>query len=285
MYPQFASLTWIAPYGLAMAMALLAAWLFARHRAIAVGIDPSHIDLIVPLGFIISVLGAALLAYLVPSDASLAGDYLAMPGRKRLFGMLLTVGLVLIIYSRVARLPLRRLLDVFALPFLLCVAIGRIGCLLGGCCWGDVVDPSHVNALADIGLAQQINTLPWFGGESFLTAIQYPAGSYAWQQHVALGLIATDAPRSLAVHPAPLYEATVLILLLIGFSTIEKRLRHPGQLAMLTMVSYSLLAIMMDMVRADNAAVLGPLTLTQVICVGLLASAVVLRKQIYQIAN
>lgn len=282
MYPQFPGISWITPYGLALVAGLLVAWAWSRKRAAAAGLDASHVDLIVPLGFLLSAFGAALFAWLVPADASWAGDAASMPGRKRLSTMLLTIGVVIFVYGRFAHLPLRRFADVFALPFLLCIAIGRIGCLLAGCCWGDIVDPAQLGALVHTDLGNQVNTLAWFGGEAFPLAIHYPAGSFAWQQQLVLGLIDSDAPQSLAVHPAPLYESAALLLLLAGLGAAEKGLRQPGQLALLTMVAYALIAIVMDLVRADNAAIFGPLTFTHVICVVILAAALPLGKRVFQ---
>ena len=285
MYPQFPGISWITPYGLAMVTGLLVAWAWSRRRAIAAGIDPSHVDLIVPLGFLLSAIGSALIAWLVPADASWAGDVASMPGRKRLSTMLLTIGVVIFIYGRLAHLPMRRFADVFALPFLLCIAIGRIGCLLAGCCWGDIVDPAHLGTLAHTDLGDQVNSLPWFGGEAFPLAIQYPAGSFAWQQQLVLGLIDSNAPHSLAVHPAPLYEFAALVVLLAGLGSAAKRFSQPGQLALLTMVAYALLAIPMALVRADNAAILGPLTLTHLVSLVVLAAAFPLGKRVLQPAH
>ena len=51
-----------------LGLGLLMAWWYARRRAVASGTDPSHIDLMVPLIFLISILGAWLLPILSPGD-------------------------------------------------------------------------------------------------------------------------------------------------------------------------------------------------------------------------
>jgi phosphatidylglycerol:prolipoprotein diacylglycerol transferase len=48
---------------------------------------------------------------------------------------------VLWIYARKQARPLSALLDTFAAPFLLANAIGRVGCLLNGCCFGPRCGP------------------------------------------------------------------------------------------------------------------------------------------------
>ena len=52
MYPGFPGLGWITPYGVLLVLACITAWWLARRRATATGLDPSHIDLALPLAFV-----------------------------------------------------------------------------------------------------------------------------------------------------------------------------------------------------------------------------------------
>ena len=72
-----------------------------------------------------------------------------------------------------------RYFDAWAPGFSFGIGIGRIGCLLWGCCHGAV------------------SSWPW--------ALTYPRGSIAWFQHFDRGEIAVGAASSLLVHPLPLY--------------------------------------------------------------------------------
>lgn len=78
--------------------------------------------------------------------------------------------------ARVLRVDARAIFDVAVVPFALAHAVGRIGCLLGGCCHGSatglpwaVVDASGVarhpaplyEALGLVGLAVLFTRLPW----------------------------------------------------------------------------------------------------------------------------
>ena len=72
-----------------------------------------------------------------------------------------------------------RYFDAWAPGFSFGIGIGRIGCLLWGCCHGAV------------------SAWPW--------ALTYPRGSIAWFQHFDRGEIAVGAASSLLVHPLPLY--------------------------------------------------------------------------------
>ena len=62
------------------------------------------------------------------------------------------------------------------------MAMGRLGCLGAGCCFGSLCD-------------------------SFL-CLEYPQESPAWWNHFARNLLPENAPSSLPVHPLPLYLAT-----------------------------------------------------------------------------
>lgn len=88
------------------------------------------------------------------------------------------------------------------------VAVGRVGCLLGGCCFGTITE------------------LPW--------AVHYDHESAAWLLHHAMGAVADDAPRSLGVHPYPLYESLGLGVWLALAVPLRRRLRSEGALLALT---------------------------------------------------
>jgi prolipoprotein diacylglyceryltransferase len=80
--------------------------------------------------------------------------------------------------------------DAFALPLLLGLALQGVGCLLAGCCYGELLGSG-----------------PGLG-------ISYPVGSEPWAAQVAQGLLAPTATSSLPVHAAPLYQ----VLLCLGIA-------------------------------------------------------------------
>lgn len=104
----------------------------------------------------------------------------------------------------IRKLPLTDL----ALGLLVVVAVGRVGCLVNGCCFGTVAD------------------VPW--------AVRYDSSSAAWVLHEAMGWIGTDAGHTLPVHPYPLYESLGLVLWLPAFFLLRRRLRSEGALLALT---------------------------------------------------
>ena len=269
MYSHFSTTAWVTPFGLMFAGAIFTAWALARRNAATAAIDPSHVDLIVPVTIIVGVAGGISLAWFMPLDHQLAGEAMNHGLRLRLFGMLGTGAVGVFAYCRLAGLSFRRVLDVFALPTLAGVAVHRVGCHFAGCCWGDILQP------ADTGdLTVQVHTTSLLDG--VVRGIQYPPGSLPFEQHVALGLIEPDAAASLAVHPVQLYEVGLLVLLIAILSRLPWRELPRGMLAVLTVAGYALGRFLIGYLRADGSIVVGNLTITQLQCIVLMFSVVLL---------
>jgi phosphatidylglycerol:prolipoprotein diacylglycerol transferase len=261
MYPYLGNQDWLTAYGLFLIIALTTCWWLARRAAASNGVDPSHIDLALPLAFIV---GAACVALF-------AGP------RIRLYPLIFGCTAALFAYSLATRQSLRALLDLFALPVLAAIAIQRIGCFLAGCCWGDVaVHDSWLDIIAGTGLGQQLQTLPWAAGDWVVTAVQFPAGSLAWQQHVAAGLITADALVSLPVHPAQLYESALLLSIILLLRRLRRRGLPVGSLALTAFAAYGLARFGLEYLRADNPVFIGNLTLPQVTSALLFGAALLL---------
>ena len=243
MYSHFDSTTWVTPFGLIFLAAIFTAWYFARRNAKSISLDPSHIDLLIPVAIIVGVTGGTVVAMLISMDDGI---------RVRLFSVVGAGAMAIFIYSRIMRLPFRRLLDVFALPTIAALIVHRVGCFLAGCCWGDVV--SH----------------------EVVQGVQFPPGSLAYEQHLAMDLIEPGALASLPVHPVQLYEAGLLLVLLLLLMRVPWRSLRKGTLAIVTVCSYALIRFFIEYLRADGSIVLGNLTVTQLQCIVLMFSIVLL---------
>jgi phosphatidylglycerol:prolipoprotein diacylglycerol transferase len=277
MYEHFPGFSWMTPYGVMMVLACVFAWALARQRAKQVGIDPSHVDLALPLAFIGGAFFAGALGWFVPDELQLAGNVFVAEGRLRLYSVAMVALGILFAYSRATGLPLRRLADLVALPALAFMGIVRVGCYLAGCCFGDVSGHGDLLALIqDPRLRLQLQTLGTGSSESLPWAVQFPAGSFAYQQHQALGLLEPWATSSLPVHPVQLYETLLLALLGLALVKFRPRFRRSGDEALTVLALYALLAFALEFLRADNTLVLGPLTINQLICLAWLAIATVL---------
>lgn len=268
-YSHFDSNTWVTPFGLVFLIAIFMAWLLARRNAVSIKIDGSHIDLLIPVTIIVGIAGGTVLSLLMPMDQMIAGEMMQTGVRVRLFGMLATGAAALSIYSRIVKLSFRRLLDVFALPTLAGLMIHRIGCFLAGCCWGDIVSSEHSTKFAS-----QVQTLPFLSGMS--SGVSYPRGSLPYEQHVALDLIEPNALVSLPVYPVQLYEGALLLVLLLALWRFPWRRLPAGVLAVIVVCAYAFLRFFIEYLRADGPVVLGNMTVTQLQCLFLLLSGVLL---------
>ena len=157
----------IRGYGVMMLLAVVAGTLLAAWRAKRVGLDPDLIFSLIFWMLVPGIIGARAFYVIEYWAATTGANYYAGPGGSlgALVGAIVNVtkgGLVvygsffggvlgMLLFIRKHRLPLLALCDLMAPSMLLGLAIGRIGCLLNGCCFGAVCDQ------------------PW--------AIQFPAGT------------------------------------------------------------------------------------------------------------
>jgi phosphatidylglycerol:prolipoprotein diacylglycerol transferase len=266
MYSHFDSNTWVTPFGLIFIVAILTAWACARRNANVAGIDGSHIDLLMPVIVIAGLAGGTIVALFMPMDHMVAGEMMNVGVRIRLFGILATGAVALFVYGRCLKMSFGDLLDVFALPTLVGLMIHRVGCFLAGCCWGDIVsnEPSG-------GFAVQIQTLPFIS--SMVSGVQYPPGSFPYEQHIALGLIEPGAMASLPVVPVQLYEAALLLIVLLLLWRFPWREYPRGTIAVILACVYAVMRFFLEYLRADGQIVAGNLTVTQLQCLLLLSSA------------
>jgi phosphatidylglycerol:prolipoprotein diacylglycerol transferase len=260
----------VTPYGTALVAGFLTAWWLARRNARHAGIDTSHIDLLTPLSFAIGLFIAMSVSRFWTADLNLLDDGLVVHKRGRLLLIVAFSALAVFVYCRITSLRFRSLLDVFALPTILAVAILRIGCFVAGCCWGDIA--IEIPDLPHEELALQVQTLPCLAGDWMVTAVAYPSGSFAFEQHLALALIEPGATESLPVHPVQLYEAVALLLLLVALHGITLDRFGPGTIAALAAGSYAVIRLLLEYLRADGTIVAWSMTLPQIQSLVLLGS-------------
>ena len=121
-----------------------------------------------------------------------------------LVGMLLAVWLGRRLLPR--GLSARAYLDAWAPAFAFGGGIGRVACLLHGCCYGAPT------------------SLPW--------AIQYPYGSIPWHDHLSAGHISRVESLSAAVHPFPVYLLLMEWILAVYLLRLRKRARFEGEVTL-----------------------------------------------------
>lgn len=211
----------IYSYGVLLAASYLLGLQFALIRARRRGLDGQRVmDL--GIWIIVSALvGAKLLLFVVDfkqftrNPADLLG--LARSGGV-FYGGLIAAVTVAFIYLRRHRLPLWTTTDVFAPGIALGHVVGRMGCLLAGCCFG------------------KPTSLPW--------AITFTNPAAAANVGTPLGV---------PLHPTQLYEAGAELLIL-AFLLVWERRGHgfPGRTFWSYMLLYGVTRFVIEFYRGDS---------------------------------
>jgi phosphatidylglycerol:prolipoprotein diacylglycerol transferase len=254
MFPYLPGLAGVHTYGACVLVGVVLAWLLARYLARRGSVEPSDIDLLLPLVAGTGIGGAYVFGWLTQVVVGGADD--ASGAGTVLFGSLLLATSAGIAYALARRIPLGRLGDVVAGPVALGIACGRVGCFAAGCCYGE--------------------TSRWIG-------VCFPRHSFAWEHQRAAGMISDAAACSLAVHPVQLYEAALMLALAVLLAGCFSKRRVTGELFLWLGIGYAAVRFGLEFLRADNPPVAFGLTFSQVVSAGVLGTALatlVLRRRL-----
>ena len=144
----------------------------------------------------------------------------------------------------------REVADLFALSLPIGQAIGRIGCFVNGCCFGQ---PSHV----------------WF-------AVNYPPYSSIWHVQHAKHLIGEEAIACLPVLPVQLFQSGINSAIWIVLIVAARRLRFKGQLFSLYLILYTGGRFVIEHFRGDYLTTYLGFTISQLICLVLFPTGMIL---------
>ncbi len=232
----------IGSYGVLLALALALGTVLTLRAATRAGMDG---------GAVVAVLGCTVAGgfvggwalHLVVQAARLEswGEALQRPGLA-FFGAGLGGLLALAVSARALAVPALALLDRAVVAVALSHAVGRVGCLLGGCCHG-------------------APTTGWVG-----VRYDHP--------------LAPASSLGLPLHPVPLYEASGLLLLALAFGLrVGVDERRPGRRMLTYVACYSLLRLALEGLRGDRVRGLwlaAGLSTSQLIALSLLAACALL---------
>ncbi len=151
----------IRGYGVMLLVAVASATGLLAWRAVRVGLQADMMFSLVFWGFVPGIIGARLFyvieywsSFQRPTPGETLGAVVNIAeGGLVVYGSLIGGTIGLVAFMRVHKLPVLATLDLLTPSLVLGLAIGRIGCLLNGCCFGGPCD------------------LPW--------AVTFPAGSPA----------------------------------------------------------------------------------------------------------
>jgi phosphatidylglycerol:prolipoprotein diacylglycerol transferase len=130
-------------------------------------------------------------------------------------------------------------------------ALSRLGCFAAGCDFGA---PTHV---------------PW--------AMRYPQQTAAFRAQAAAGLVPTDAPSTLPVHPTQLYEAALGVVMLVLALTTGRSRETSGDRAAVVLAVHALGRVVVEAFRGDVPHGALGMTTTQSLSVALVAVLVAVR--------
>lgn len=153
-------------------------------------------------------------------------------------GFLLAL-VVAILYMRQVHLPAWETFDVFAPGIALGHAVGRIGCLAAGCCWGT---ECH---------------LPWA-----ITFTNPDANQL------------TGVPLNVPLHPTQIYESIAEALIFTFLFFRFKKPHAPGDIFGLYLILYSSVRFVVEFVRNHEQGLVLGLSLTQWISLATLAAGI-----------
>jgi len=175
--------------------------------------------------------GAKLLYVLVNINAYINDPaYLLVDLRRGFlfYGGLIGAIFAMILFFRKKDLPVWYFVDAAAPAIPLGHAIGRIGCIFAGCCFGS---PTH---------------LPW--------AFIYPA-------------TCPIAPAGVPLHPYPVYEIIGNLILFAVIMSLRYKSKVPGRMMAIYLIGYGALRFGLEFVRGDFVPSIGIFSQSQIISV------------------
>jgi phosphatidylglycerol:prolipoprotein diacylglycerol transferase len=226
----------IYAYGLLLAAAYLLGLQLAVRRARARGLDGTRVMDLGIWVIVSALVGAKLLLLAVDFEhfRSNPAELLSLVRSGGVFygGLALAVPVALI-FARRAGLPIWTTADAFAPGIALGHVVGRLGCLMAGCCYGR---PTQV---------------PW--GITFTN----PAATEN-----------AGTPLGVPLHPTQLYEAGAELLILVMLLAFERRGRpFPGRTFWAYMLLYAISRFGIEFYRGDPRGMIGALSTSQFISI------------------
>ncbi|MFW6413748.1 MAG: prolipoprotein diacylglyceryl transferase [Verrucomicrobiota bacterium] len=217
-------------YGIFTALAFIVGYLTVRYRIRQYKVEnPASYEQLVFWGLIGGIIGARLL-YVFQYWEHFAGDLLEIfridHGGLVFQGGLIGAFALGLLIAGINKAGIRLALDIFAPALALAHAVGRIGCFLNGCCFGE----------------------PYRGP----LAVQYPAGSPASYVQRELGIIPdTIGAIPEAVFPIQLVASAGNLIIFFLLLLLQRRLKVKGQLFAMYVMLYSVIRFTVEFGRGD----------------------------------
>jgi phosphatidylglycerol:prolipoprotein diacylglycerol transferase len=248
-------------WGFMLVMGFLSAGMLTIRRAKKIGIPSEVIESLGVHIFVSGILGARLF-FLIQYRKRVFQDAQGLDGFIKAAlnfsdgGMVLYGGVLLGIvtylwFCRKWKIPSLLLADLVIPAIFIGLAFGRLGCLLNGCCFGDVCE------------------LPW--------SIQFPPDSPPYTALLNRGFIEQGAARSLPLHPTQIYSS-LNAFLLAALTTIWFRHRtRDGEVVVLALLTYPIMRFTIEFLRNDEFGQFRTgLTISQLVSIGLFSFGLIM---------
>jgi phosphatidylglycerol:prolipoprotein diacylglycerol transferase len=235
----------IHAYGLAIAVGFAVGIVIAARNARRAGFDP---DGVLDLSFLILVAGvlSSRLAYVVvhadrfagvcrgmgpPRDlgrilADCAAPLRIWEGGLVFYGGALGAALAALRFARKRGWRFARVADLFAPSLAIGHAVGRLGCLLAGCCFGKPV--------------------------TGFIGIEFARGSVAFDEMMARGRLLPGTLATPALHATQIYEALGELAIFSALVRARGRVTRPGAIALAYALLYASLRFVVEIFRGDR---------------------------------
>ncbi len=234
-------------YGVLLAIAFLAGLWVASRQAKKAGLDSNRITDMAVWVLIAGLLGAKLLLVVVDWRYFTANPgelFMLFKSGGVFYGGLLGGILVAWWYVRRHKLPGWQVADVLAPGVIIGQAIGRLGCLAAGCCWGKPTRVPWAVSFTDVYSARAVGT-----------------------------------PLDNPLHPSQLYESLAAFLILLFLLWLAPRKRFHGQVVLAYVALYSAVRFGLEFLRGDpdrGSWFRGTLSTSQLIAIILVLGAALL---------
>jgi len=239
----------IYTYGVLAAAGFLLGLFYARWQAPRAGLNPEKIWNLGVYGILVALISSKL--WLLASEWDY---YSANPSQifsiatfqsaGTFYGGVIGGIIWVILYTRLAKMPLLGVLDLAAAPVALGHTMGRLGCFVAGCCYG------------------KPTSLPW---------------AVTFTSPIAERIAGT--PLNVPLHPTQLYEAAAEFLNFLLLVWLGTRQKFAGQLIGAFFVLYGLERGTIEFFRGDPGRTMmfhDTVSLMQIVSVGMILAGVFL---------
>ncbi len=235
-------------WGLLLAIAFLAGIAIAFRRARERNVSPQKVVDLAVVVIVAAVVGGRIAFVLghVPDFKEAPLEIFAIwRGGMAFYGGAILAFIAGVVYVKRQKLNVWRVADIVAPSLAFGLFLGRIGCLLNGCCFGEPTD------------------MPW--------GIVFPYGSYAEQVY----------GPDVHIHPTQVYSSLAGLAMFFMLLWMERWWRFDGSLFWRFVIMYSLWRISVDLVRYCEPNSLHQidgviLTESQLVSVGLIVCSILM---------